>query len=79
MMKSSAIRKTLIENCTADLILSIRTTMGMTLPGAMALVYHSDTFRALEDQESDIYSYGSLYLKELLKEEIFTGRLPVEP
>lgn len=78
-MKSSAIRKTLIENCTADLILYIRTTMGMTLPGAMALVYHSDTFRALQDPESDIYSFGSLYLKDLLKEEIFTGRLPVEP
>jgi hypothetical protein len=53
--------------------------MGMTLPGAMALVYHSDTFRALQDPESDIYSFGSLYLKDLLKEEIFTGRLPVEP
>lgn len=78
-MTSSAIRKTLIENCTADLILYIHSAMEMTLPGAMTLVYHSDTFRALQDPESDIYSFGSLYLKDLLKEEIFTGRLPVEP
>lgn len=47
----------------------------LDIPSALNIVYTSDTFRALSDKETDLYSQSPSYIYEWLKREFLTGKL----
>ena len=47
----------------------------LDIPSALNIVYTSDTFRALSDIETDLYSQSPSYIYEWLKREFLTGKL----
>lgn len=47
----------------------------LDIPSALNIVYTSDTFRALSDKETGLYSQSPSYIYEWLKREFLTGKL----
>ena len=62
-------QKQLIEYATQDLVAMLVEREGLSIQGAMSVVYHSRLHEKLLDVETGLYLEGSEYLYGLLAEE----------
>ena len=75
----TASEKIQIDDLTSSMIVMLCKNECLSLKAAMRVVYNSDTMRKLENTDTGLYTYGSLYLYEMLEAELATGVSPVEP
>lgn len=64
----------LIECLTEDLIAMLMDTYGVSLDEAADKLYNSHTYSLLENEQSGLYYQGSVYVFDMLQEEL---ELPV--
>jgi len=67
-----------INELTVSLITKVKDSLQISLMQAMDMVYGSDTFSRLERPETGLYTYGSLYVSDMLMGELHYGSAPTE-
>lgn len=72
----SEVQSSIINDLIAAMIIRLREQMDLPLTQAMSVVYGSETVKHLSDISTGLYENGSLFLYELLHEELRTGRFP---
>ena len=60
----------LIECLTEDLIAMLMETYGVSLDEAADKLYNSHTYSLLENEQSGLYYQGSVYVFDILREEL---------
>ena len=60
----------LIECLTEDLIAMLMDTYGVSLDEAADKLYNSHTYSLLENEQSGLYYQGSVYVFDILREEL---------
>jgi len=60
----------LTEAITQEIVGFLMSDKGLELEDAMNLLYSSDLFDKLNDEETGLYLEGSAYIYELLKDEL---------
>ena len=60
----------LIECLTEDLIAMLMDTYGVSLDEAADQLYNSRTYSLLENEDSGLYYQGSVYVFDMLQEEL---------
>ena len=64
-----------VECLTRDLIVMLAEEYGWDSEKAMDTLYQSETFARLEDERSGLYYQSPVYVFDILKHEIETGRV----
>lgn len=71
-------REQLMEYITQDIVLFLMKDRAMEVDEAMHLFYHSGVWEILHDERTGLYSEGSLYVYDLLQNELKNGVLVQE-
>ena len=65
----------LVEGITKDITCFLIEEEGYGLPEALGILYNSETFAKLTDEETGLYIESSSYVYEILKSELKYGRI----
>lgn len=68
-------KKILIEGITQDIIKYLCEDNNITIEEAMDMVYNSDVFERLSNENTGLYRESSSYIYELLKDELADGKI----
>lgn len=71
-------REQLMEYITQDIIVLLMKERSLEVEDAMNLFYNTVVFEKLHDEETGLYLEGSLYVYDLLKNELANGMLVQE-
>ena len=66
-------REQLMEYITQDIIVLLMKERNLEVEDAMNLFYNTVVFEKLHNEETDLYLEGSLYVYDLLKNELANG------
>ena len=71
-------REQLMEYITQDIVVLLMQDRGLDVDEAINLFYNSVVFEKLHDEETGLYLEGSLYVYDLLQNELANGVLVQE-
>ena len=71
-------REQLMEYITQDIVVLLMKDRGLDVEEALNLFYSSVVFEKLHDEETGLYLEGSLYVYDLLQNELANGVLVQE-
>lgn len=69
------IQISLVESLTSELVAMVRQRLAVSLVAAMRIVYGSDTFKALCDEQTGLYKSSALELYSILDDERRYGKM----
>lgn len=69
------IKDWMIEDISKDLVKFLMEDYQLDLPGALDVLYNSDTYASLTRFENGLYTQSSVYIYDCLKTELAKGRM----